>query len=443
MKEKISSLFLNYLNSGWTFEANQNLFKYRFYLLNMMFIIGFIALSQGIIVNIIAGYTTLVYIEIALIIFFLICIYYLRKDKNNYSAITTLIAIIVLLFFNSLILFSKLENIKFIWLFFYIVTFMFLKGNREGLYLIGILFLSLLFSHFQTFIPSYLTFDQTIYLIFVLSIVTLITYFFQAMIDRGYSVILSQNHILQDQLKTIKEQEQMLINQSRFVAMGEMIQMIAHQWRQPLANATLMISNHQIKQMLEDKTEQDDEVLLNDISKTLKYLSGTIDDFQTYFKPDAKIGVANINDVLRQSTEFIGARLKHYSINLSLTCKDDVFAKANTNELVQVLLNLLNNAIDALKDKKNSEKFIHIYVKNDKNKVEIVVEDNAGGVKDENISKLFEPYFSTKGKNGTGLGLYMVKMIVEKQFKGSVNIKNIADGLRFSIVLESSDGIIH
>ena len=363
MKEKITSLFLNYLSSGWDFNENQNLFKYKFYLINIIFLVAFIALAQGLIINILAGYTTLVYMEIILNFFFLACIYFLRKDKNNYDIVISLIAYIILIFFNLLILFSQLEDIKFIWLFFYVVTFMFLKGNRMGLYLIGALFLSLIFFHFQTFAPSYLTLEQTIYLIFVLSIISLVTYFFQSMIDRGYNVILKQNYILQEQLKTIKDQEKMLINQSRFVAMGEMIQMIAHQWRQPLANATLMISNYQIKQILLEKNIREDEVIMDDISKTLKYLSETIDDFQTYFKPDTELGVTNINDVLRHSVEFVSPRLKQFNISLNLTCKDNILANANTNELVQVVLNLLNNAIDALKGSENTLKTLQVYVR--------------------------------------------------------------------------------
>jgi len=443
MQYKLRSYLANYLNSGWTFKSDQHLFKYRFHLINSIFLVAFVALTQGLISNFLNDYTVLVIFELVLIMFFTLCVYLLRKNRDNYDIVTSMIALIVLVFFNALILYSNLEDIKFIWLFFYVVTFMFLKGNRTGLYWILALLLSLFIVQFQPFIPTYLTMEQTLYLIFVLSIITSVTYFFQMMIDRGYRVILEQNRILEDQVTKIKNQEQMLIDQSRFAAMGEMIQMIAHQWRQPLANTSLMISNHQIQNMLSQDKQIDDTKLLDDISSTIKYLSETIDDFQTYFKPDSNRSAVDIKAVVSSSSEFIAPRLRHHGIELTLTCKENIWVEANRNVLIQILLNLFNNAIDALKESDKRHKTIHVKVEEEPDIIQISVEDNAGGVSAENVSKLFEPYYSTKGKNGTGLGLYMVKMIVEKQFNGSVAMRNIEDGAQFIIRLERSNGIIH
>jgi signal transduction histidine kinase len=403
---------------------------------------GFVGLTQGIINNFLNANTILVVFEFAMVLFFALCIYLLRRSKDYYDLVINLIAFVVLVFFNALILYSNLENIKFIWLFFYVVTFMFLKGNRIGLYWILGLLSSLLLVQFQPFVPTYLTMPQTLYLIFVLVIIASVTYFFQKMIDRGYRVILKQNKILSDQVSKIKAQEQMLIDQSRFAAMGEMIQMIAHQWRQPLANTTLMISNHQIQNMLSQDKQIDATKLLEDISTTITYLSDTIDDFQSYFKPTANLTRLNVKEAIQSSAEFIAPRLRHHGVHFELTCKDDLWAHANTNALIQVLLNLLNNAIDALKEQTNRRRTLHVKVTEDHDSIEICVEDNAGGIPAENVSKLFEPYFSTKGKNGTGLGLYMVKMIVEKQFEGNVEMRNVTGGSQFIIRLERSDGII-
>jgi C4-dicarboxylate-specific signal transduction histidine kinase len=269
-----------------------------------------------------------------------------------------------------------------------------------------------------------------------------VTYFFQSMIDQGYRVILEQNSVLEDQVSKIKAQEQMLLDQSRFAAMGEMIQMIAHQWRQPLANTTLMISNHQIQNMLSQDQQLDDKELLKEISNTVIYLANTIDDFQSYFKPTTNLEQVNVKEVIVSSREFIAPRIRHHGVDLKLTCKDDIWVQANNNALIQVLLNLFNNAIDALKEREVIHKILHVKVEKIHDKIEIYIEDNAGGVLAENVSKLFEPYYSTKGKNGTGLGLYMVKMIVEKQFEGSVEMRNIEGGAQFIIRLERSDGII-
>ncbi len=436
-------LLQNYLNSGWEFSSDEYLQKYRFRLINAIFIVAFIALIQGVTYNLIAGYDILVFLDVFMIVFFLVCIYLLRRNKKNYDPVTDAIAFATLLLFNALILFSTPEDIKLVWCFFYVVTFMFLKGNRAGLSWIIMFMASLMLVQFQPFVTSHLDMLHTIYLVFVLSIVTATTYFFQRMIDRGYATILKQNRQLEERMETIKRQEKMMIDQSRLAAMGEMTRMIAHQWRQPLSTTTLRISNYQITAMLSKHKARKIDALLQEISDTLSYLSNTIDDFQNYFKPDGTLGSCAICDILKQAIDLVMLRLEQSGIRVTLTCNDNIRVKANANEFKQIVLNILNNAIDAIESAQNRERNIAIEVLNDEAYVQIRISDTGAGIAEDMLENLFDPYFSTKGKNGTGLGLYMVKMIVENQFGGEVWAENATHGAVFILRLFKADAIMH
>ena len=223
------------------------------------------------------------------------------------------------------------------------------------------------------------------------------------------------------------KKDEILTIQSKQAVMGEMLSMIAHQWRQPLNMITLSISNLQIKQMMGEKIE--DKLLdkaLNDINETISYLSETVDDFKTYFHPDKETALVKIDDLLNKAINFVLPRVKSNSIDIKVSRPSSVELKVYPNELIQVLLNILNNAIDAYISNGINGKSIELYTIEKEGRVCIFIKDEAGGISQENLSKLFEPYFSTKGKNGTGLGLYMSQMIIEKQFNGEilVEVKN-------------------
>ncbi len=230
------------------------------------------------------------------------------------------------------------------------------------------------------------------------------------------------------------KKDEILTVQSKQAVMGEMISMIAHQWRQPLNTITLNISNLQIKQMM--GTKIDDETLnksLDEISETISYLSETIDDFKTYFHPDKKSDRVKIDDLLSKAVQFVQPRAHAAQIEIEVIAKSSFEVSVYANEIIQVLLNILNNAIDAYGDTKTQTKFITLYAQKNESSFKIEIKDGAGGIKQEIISKLFEPYFSTKGKNGTGLGLYMSQMIIEKQFNGKLLVESKENWTRFII----------
>ena len=239
--------------------------------------------------------------------------------------------------------------------------------------------------------------------------------------------------LVQEKVEEIVQKDRLLAVQSKQAIMGEMITMIAHQWRQPLNTLTLQISNLQLRRLTGELVDIEEyDKTLEQISKTITYLSETIDDFQTFFHPDRKLSKVSLKDLIQKAVNFIRPRLKGTQIDIDISVNDEVELNVYVNELIQVLLNILNNAIDALLECGKEPKRISISAGVEED-VKIFVSDTACGIAEEIVERLFEPYFSTKGKNGTGLGLYMSQMIIQKQFGGDIRVKTSKNGSTFII----------
>ncbi len=233
-----------------------------------------------------------------------------------------------------------------------------------------------------------------------------------------------------------KEQEELLFIQSRHAAMGEMISMIAHQWRQPLSVISMMANNLLIDLELDSL----DSVLVKETAlKTVKqtqYLSRTIDDFREFFRPSRPKYSFDVADTLEESLKMMENTLSNSGVIINKAFSDAYIIESFASELLQVFLVLFNNAIDAFMDKDNRQKEVTISISSSESGVTIDLCDNAGGIDKHIIDKVFEPYFSTKdNKNGTGVGLYMSKLIVEKHMKGKILVKNHDDGVCFTLLL--------
>jgi PAS domain S-box-containing protein len=240
--------------------------------------------------------------------------------------------------------------------------------------------------------------------------------------------------------KTIQRQQKQLIQQSRHAAMGEMISMIAHQWRQPLATISAIISDNIIKSRLDTITSEDLDRSYDEISSLLSYLSNTVDDFRNFFKPNKNKETIYLNNILDAAINIIHHSIKSSSINLHIKGTDNIEVEVYKNEMIQVIINIVKNAIDELVKIDNKKNIDISYYKDDKY-AHIDIKDNAGGIPADIIKKIFNPYFSTKSKNGTGLGLYMSKIIVNEHLNGNLTAENIDDGALFkiSIPLKDSD----
>ncbi len=228
----------------------------------------------------------------------------------------------------------------------------------------------------------------------------------------------------------IIKKEKLMLEQSRFATMGEMIASIAHQWRQPLNHITMIFANLQ----LANETNKLDTKYLNKKTKEanlqLKYMSDTIEDFSSFFSKRGEVKEFTLEQVCKLSLDLVSSRCKKYEIKIFEKDNVSKLHKNYKNELTQVLVVILNNAIDALMLNNIENRKINIEIESNT----ITINDNAGGIPENIIHKILDPYFSTKDKKfGTGLGLYTAKTIVETLMKGKITVKNLDDGASFSI----------
>lgn len=234
-----------------------------------------------------------------------------------------------------------------------------------------------------------------------------------------------------------REKEKMLIQQSKMAAMGDMISMIAHQWRQPLNQMSYVLMNIESAYEFNELTPKYMDDKVKEGTRLLEYMSHTIDDFKNYFKPDKERSVEQISEIVEHTVALVQKSLDAHKIVLEVTIASHARILIYRNELLQVILNLITNAKDALVMGNVSDPKIEIAITEEKQYVVITVCDNGGGVDAAIQEKIFEPYFSTKGeRSGTGLGLYMVKTIVEGHLNGTITLKNTEEGACFTIRLE-------
>ncbi len=236
--------------------------------------------------------------------------------------------------------------------------------------------------------------------------------------------------------ESLREQEEIMIAQSRHAAMGEMISMIAHQWRQPLSVIAMGANNIMADielEMVDNKSLQKCSI---EIIEQTQELSKTIDDFRNFFRP-MKI-TENIlpEDIFNDAFKVIGQALKNNEIEVITHFNNGKKIQTYSRELMQVFINIIKNAKEVLVDKNIQKRRIIIYIENKIDTVVVKICDNGGGISNEIINKIFNPYFSTKDeKSGTGLGLYMSKTIVEKHLNGTLEAYNENDGACFQISL--------
>lgn len=252
------------------------------------------------------------------------------------------------------------------------------------------------------------------------------------------------NERLQDMIDEavaeVRTKDKLLIQQSKMAAMGEMIGAIAHQWRQPLNALGLMIQDFRLSYQLGDLTDDYVEKLSGDAMGQVRYMSKTIDDFRNFFRPDKPKAVFVIQDTVADVLKIASSQLTSSKVE-TITNLDVLPLKVDgyENEFKQVVLNLITNAKDAIVEKVggNGGGKIEICVTREQTKAILTVTDNGGGIRDNVLEKIFEPYFTTKDQGkGTGIGLYMCKMIIEDNMNGSIFAFNANSGARFQVELE-------
>ncbi|PLY06504.1 MAG: hypothetical protein C0625_09105 [Arcobacter sp.] len=241
---------------------------------------------------------------------------------------------------------------------------------------------------------------------------------------------------VKEEVKKRLKNEGLLIQQSRLAAMGEMLGNIAHQWRQPLSVITTAASGMKLEKELGLDSIESENERFNLIIKTANFLSNTIEDFSNFFKPNKNKEYFYIQDRVEQSLGLVGASLNFHYINIEkdYSCEEKVYGFPN--EFAQAVLNILNNAKDILVQKniENPTIKIRVFKKNAYGYLEI--EDNGGGIEEKIMDKIFDPYFTTKHQSqGTGIGLYMSKIIIEQNMEGKLEVRNCKNGVIFSVAI--------
>ena len=344
--------------------------------------------------------------------------------------------------YKELILNTFLLNVVILTAFYHYILFEYLPYTI----IYAILFISIIFNLKQGFKPT------LIYVIgwSVFCIILFIFDFKNRYIGLGYFDLVLVVFALEAMLFTIsiaykyndlkkqnKEFEKMVLQQSKFVKSGEMIANITHQFRQPLNNISYILIN--LKKRFEseklDKIFFDKKV--NQANEQVSFLSKTIDDFKEFYLQEKEKDDFFVKDSIQNALTILNPDLQKDNINLNLKFEtfEDIKIFGVKNELSQVILSLVSNSIDALKNRHNPK--ISINVVSSSAEVIIEILDNAGGIKAKNLKKIFEQYFSTK-EEGTGIGLYLSKIIIEESFGGKLQVQNIKDGAKFSIFIEKA-----
>ncbi|WP_456488516.1 sensor histidine kinase [Caminibacter pacificus] len=239
---------------------------------------------------------------------------------------------------------------------------------------------------------------------------------------------------VKEEIEKRQQKEQMLMHQSKLASLGEMLGNIAHQWRHPLTRLSLLIQNLEMAAQMNKLDKNFIQKFKEKAQAQIEYMSQTIDDFTNFFKKDTKKVEFCPKEIIEDALKLMEGRIKQNKVEVVLDIKKTEPILGYKTEFSQVVLNIINNAIDVLKERNIKDR--KIFIRIDGKKIEI--EDNAGGIPEEIKEKIFEPYFTTKFQSqGTGIGLYMSKIIISQHFKGKLYAYNSEKGAVFVIDLSN------
>ncbi|MEO5356810.1 MAG: PAS domain-containing sensor histidine kinase [Nitrospirae bacterium YQR-1] len=251
---------------------------------------------------------------------------------------------------------------------------------------------------------------------------------------------------VREEVKKRTDHEQLLIHQSRLAAMGEMLSIIAHQWKSPLNSLALIIQDYAGAVESDGETTKGVMHLVEETMDQINFMSQTIKDFKDFFEPSKEKFMFCLTDAINNVISIISALLKHNSIDVSLTVDTQVKPEITgyPNEFKQAVLNILNNAKDSIIEKRKTmadrryKGNIDIALCDNGTDYKLTIKDNGTGISDNVREQIFDRYFTTKNKHsGMGIGLYMAKTIIENNMNGSITAENHPDGAVFTILLRS------
>lgn len=240
--------------------------------------------------------------------------------------------------------------------------------------------------------------------------------------------------LLEEQHKN-QDKDKLILQQSKLAIMGDMLSMIAHQWRQPLNNIALIIQDLEDESEFREVSKKEIKEYVDKAMEKIIGLSNTINNFSNFFQPAKKLEFVEVHSIIEKSIALLSEKIETSKIEMVFEKGKDFGFSTYQNELIQVITNLLTNSIDAVNEKSLEEKKIFINIDTTYN-VRITIDDTGGGVDKKTLEKLFEPYYSTKNNIGSGLGLYMAKILIEEHLQGDLQANNSETGLIYTITLQ-------
>ena len=279
---------------------------------------------------------------------------------------------------------------------------------------------------------------RNIILIFVSFLFLCLIIYYSFMLVKREDELLKINDILdkkvQEEVAKNREKEQLLVQKAKLSSLGEMINSIAHQWRQPLSELSSLLMNIELRSKLDKLDKQFVKSKVDKGEGILEFMSNTIEDFRNFFKVDKRKTTFNLKTSCFETLNILAMTFENNFIDVDVNIDDSINIYGFKNEFSQVLLNLFVNSKDALIQKAIATPKIKISAYDYEENYVITIEDNALGIEDNLLPKIFDLYFTTK-KDGSGVGLHISKIIIEKHFEGMLKVENTKSGVRFTIIL--------
>lgn len=427
----------SFLQSTHQFTKVENFKKFQFKLLNSMMSISiffafvhFLAISFGFL-------SESIYFQIALLIYSsgaVGLLFLLRQKKIYYKVVVYFFIVNSLFLFFFTLVSHPTDEFRLISFFLASFSAFILMGKRKGLSISFFIFIMVLicnqFFDLQLSSMAFSTFS-TFFIIFTL--------FFYIFLQKIENDIIEFNRLYESleesmnkEVRHRQEQEHMLLHQSRLASMGEMIEIIAHQWKQPLMSINSILMNINRSILIKKNPQIYIEDKIEEVVALTVYMSQTVDDFKMLLKDNQSKEVFDIQVLITQTLELLHIQLS--SITLKHTNKEELMFYGNYSEFMQLLMILLNNAIDVLDNRNIIKKEIYLEVEQKEKYLILSVEDNASGIQESNLNEVFDASFTTKEEQeGIGLGLYIAQLIVQKNSLNNLQVQNTPRGAKFRL----------